>query len=141
MDKAAAILALMTAWGVGAMPATAQDVDQAAEESVEAEGENPLLNRVWVQQGNANELPGVMHIFLADGTLVSDSCWETYRLSNWQQVSDTEISLEEDGMTISADITSVSDAELVLNLKLVGGAEEQRFTMAEVPYVCPEMPR
>ena len=80
-----------------------------------------------------------MHIFLADGTLVSDSCWETYRLSTWHQVSDTEISWEEDGMTISADIASLSADELVLNLKLVGGAEEQRFAPASVPYLCPDM--
>ncbi|NGP18012.1 hypothetical protein [Devosia aurantiaca] len=144
MDTKAAILALMTAWGVGActtLPALAQDAEEVVEEAGDADGDNPLLNRVWVMQGAADSLPGVMHIFLADGTLVSDSCWETYRLSTWQQVSDTEISWEEDGMTISADITSVSDAELVLNLKLVGGAEEQRFAPAQVPYVCPDIPK
>ena len=144
MDTKAAILALMTAWGVGActtLPSLAQEAEAVTEKAAEGEGGNPLLNRVWVMQGDADALPGVMHIFLADGTLVSDSCWETYRLSTWQQVSDTEISWEEDGMTISADITSVSEAELVLNLKLVGGAEEQRFAPAQVPYVCPDMPR
>jgi hypothetical protein len=144
MDKAAAILALMTAWGVGAcgtMPASAQEADPVAEESSDTDESNPLLNRVWVMQGDASALPGVMHIFLADGTLVSDSCWETYRLSTWQQVSDTEISWDEDGMTINADITSVSESELVLNLKLVGGAEEHRFAPAEVPYVCPDIPK
>ena len=141
MDTKAAIFALMTVWGVGAcvtVPALAQDDDAAAEER-EGGDDNPLLNRVWVKQGDASALPGVMHIFLADGTLVSDSCWETYRLSTWHQVSDTEISWEEDGMTISADIASLSADELVLNLKLVGGAEEQRFAPASVPYVCPDM--
>ena len=141
MDTKAAIFALMTVWGVGAcvtVPALAQDDDATAEER-EGGDDNPLLNRVWVKQGDASALPGVMHIFLADGTLVSDSCWETYRLSTWHQVSDTEISWEEDGLTISADIASLSADELVLNLKLVGGAEEQRFAPASVPYVCPDM--
>lgn len=143
MDTKAAILALMTVWGVGVctLPTMAQEAEAVAEEAEKADGDNPLLNRVWVMQGAGDSLPGVMHIFLADGTLVSDSCWETYRLSTWQQVSDTEISWEEDGMTISADITSVSAAELVLSLKLVGGAEEQRFAPAQVPFVCPEMPK
>ncbi|SMQ68761.1 hypothetical protein SAMN06295905_1653 [Devosia lucknowensis] len=143
MDTKAAVFALMTIWGVGAcasVPAMAQDADPAAEEG-EASEANPLLNRIWVKQGSDTDMPGVMHIFLSDGTLVSDSCWETYRLSKWEQLSDTEISWDEDGMTISADIMSVTADELVLNLKLVGGAEEQRFAPAEVPYVCPDLPR
>ncbi len=112
MDKKAAILALMTAWGVGtcALPTMAQDAVAPATEAVgaEADGDNPLLNRVWVRSDDDSRLPGAMQIFLADGTLVSDSCWETYRLSMWQQVSETEISWEEDGMTINADITALT---------------------------------
>ena len=144
MDTKAAIFALMTVWGVGTCATTssfAQEAEPAAEEGEVAES-NPLLNRVWVRQGiDPAALPGVMHIFLSDGTMVSDSCWEAYRLSNWQQVSQTEISWDEDGMTISADITSLTDAELVLNLKLIGGTEEQRFIPADVPFVCPDMPK
>ncbi|KKB10393.1 hypothetical protein VE26_09165 [Devosia chinhatensis] len=135
----------MAAWGVGActaLPAMAQDSEApAAEEAGEAGSDNPLLNRVWVRSDADSGLPGSMQIFLADGTLVSDSCWETYRLSNWQQVSDTEISWDEDGMTISADITSLTPDELVLTMKLVGGDEEVRFAPASVPYLCPDMPR
>ncbi|MHA6297696.1 hypothetical protein [Devosia sp. CAU 1758] len=141
MDTKAAIFALITVWGVGAcaaVPTIAQEAEPAAEEG-DVREDNPLLNRVWVKQDDASALPGVMHIFLADGTMVSDSCWETYRLSKWQQVSETEISWEEDGMTISADISSLTADELVLNLKLVGGAEAQRFAPALVPYVCPDM--
>ncbi|WP_297108941.1 hypothetical protein [uncultured Devosia sp.] len=141
MDTKAAIFALMTVWGVGtclAVPAIAQEAEPVAGED-DSVRENPLLNRVWVRQGEAQGLPGVMHIFLSDGTMVSDSCWETYRLSNWQQLSETEISWEEDGMTISADIASLTSDELVLSLKLMGGVEEQRFTPADVPYVCPDM--
>jgi hypothetical protein len=142
MDTKAAILALMAAWGVGALPSTAQESETPPTEAVEASGEdNLLLNRVWVRQASEDTLPGPMHIFLEDGTLVSDSCWETYRLSKWQQVSETEISWDEDGMTIKADIATLNAEELVLTLKLIGGDEEQRFAPANVPYVCPDMPR
>lgn len=142
MDTKAAILALMSVWGVGTcatLPATAQD--DATEDATDEAGEreNPLLNKVWVRSDADPSLPGPMQIFLGDGTLVSDSCWETYRLSKWQQVSDTAISWDEDGMTINADIASVSDTELVLNLKLGSEVQEQRFTVADVPYVCPDM--
>lgn len=142
MDTKAAVIALMSVWGVGAgiMPAVAQDTD-TTEDAADDDGDrsNPLLNKVWVRADADESLPGPMQIFLADGTLVSDSCWETYRLSKWQQVSDTAISWDEDGMTINADIASVSDTELVLSLKLGSDVQEQRFTSAAVPYVCPDM--
>lgn len=142
MDTKAAILALMSVWGVGTSatvaPAIAQDTETAEDES---ERSNPLLNKVWVRSDADESLPGPMQIFLADGTLVSDSCWETYRLSKWQQVSDSAITWDEDGMTISADIASISDSELVLNLKLGSEMQEQRYVSASVPYVCPDMKR
>src|SRR5690606_26692786 len=50
MDTKAAILALMSMWGVGAcatLPAAAQDMDAAAE--AEPGEDNPLLNKVWVR--------------------------------------------------------------------------------------------
>ncbi len=142
MDTKAAIVALMAVWGVGvctALPSAAQETETTSAEDSASE-DNPLLNRVWVAQGNASALPGVMRIFLADGTLVSDSCWETYRLSKWQQVSETEIAWEEDGMTINAEVTELTDSQLILNLKLIGGDEEQAFVPASAPYVCPELP-
>ena len=143
MDTKAAILALMSVWGVGTcatLPAIAQDADTAADATDDVgDSENPLLNKVWVRADADASLPGPMQIFLGDGTLVSDSCWETYRLSKWQQVSDSAISWDEDGMTINADIASISDTELVLNLKLGSEVQEQRFVTATVPYVCPDM--
>ncbi|MET3924809.1 hypothetical protein [Devosia sp. 2618] len=140
MDTKAAILALMSVWGVGVcatLPANAQESSEASDDAVESD--NPLLNKVWVRSDADPSLPGPMQIFLGDGTLVTDSCWETYRLSKWQQVSDSAISWDEDGMTINADIASISDTELVLNLKLGKDVQEQRFAVAEVPYVCPDM--
>ena len=143
MDTKAAILALMSVWGVGtfgALPASAQGVETTEDAADDAGGrENPLLNKVWIRADADASQPGPMQIFLGDGTLVSDSCWETYRLSKWQQVSDSAISWDEDGMTINADIASVSATELVLNLKLGSEVQEQRFVTAAAPYVCPDM--
>ncbi|WP_108396518.1 hypothetical protein [Devosia submarina] len=141
MDTKAAILALLSVWGVGtgATLALALARESKASEVDKHERSNPLLNKVWVRSDADEALPGPMQIFLADGTLVSDSCWETYRLSKWQQVSPHAISWDEDGMTISADIASVSDDELVLSLKLGSQVQEQRFVSAKVPYVCPDM--
>lgn len=143
MDTKAAILALMSVWGVGsitALPTCAQEAGTPEDATDEAgDSDNPLLNKVWIRADADAAQPGPMQIFLGDGTLVSDSCWETYRLSRWQQVSDSAISWDEDGMTINAEIASVSATELVLNLKLGSAVEEQRFVTATVPYVCPDM--
>ena len=139
MDTKAAIIALMSVWGVSAATCLPSQAEETALED-EGDTDNSLLNKVWVQQGESAS-PGTMQIFLADGTLVSDSCWETYRLSKWQQVSDTAISWEEDGMTINADISSLTADELVLSLKLGSDVVEQRFAPAVVPTVCPDMPR
>jgi hypothetical protein len=144
MDTKAAIIALMSVWGVGTcavVPTMAQEASDTTEDAMDDSGDraNPLLNKVWIRADTDEAQPSPMQIFLADGTLVSDSCWETYRLSKWQQVTETSISWDEDGMVINADIASVSDTELVLNLKLGSEVQEQRFTTATVPYVCPDM--
>ena len=138
MDTKAAIIALMSVWGVSAATCIPTQAEDTALED-EGDTDNPLLNKVWVRADADPSLPGPMQIFLGDGTLVSDSCWETYRLSKWQQVSDSAISWDEDGMTINADIASLSDTELVLNLKLGSEVQEQRFVTAAAPYVCPDM--
>lgn len=100
-----------------------------------------LTDRVWVRADDASDLPGSMQLFLSDGTLVSDSCWETYRLSSWRMTSDTTLSWTEDGMEIPAEIIELTEAELVLSLDLVSETIIQHFEPAQVPYVCPDMPR
>lgn len=145
MTSKAAIFALLSLWGVGTvatcLPAYAQDATASTESSDDADGSDDLTNRVWVKAGDDTSLPGVIKIFLSDGTLVQDSCWETHRLSAWQMDGDTAVSWNEDGMDIKADIVTLSADELVLSLKLIGGDVEERYTPATVPYVCPDIPK
>ena len=136
----AAIFALLTLWGVGAAPGLPAFAEETPMESADAE-RNELLDRVWVKDGDDDALPGVIKVFLSDGTLIQDSCWETHRLSAWQKDGDTAVSWNEDGMDIRADIVSLTADELVLSLKLVGGDVEERYTPATVPYVCPDIPK
>jgi len=144
MTSKAAILALLTLWGVGtavSVPAWAEETS-ASESQADADAppEGELTNRVWVKSG-ADQLPGVIKIFLSDGTLVQDSCWETHRLSPWQMTDAKSVTWNEDGMDIKADIVTLTASELVLSLKLKGGAVEERYAPAGVPYVCPDMPK
>jgi hypothetical protein len=143
MTTKAALLALLALWGIGgaaALPAMAQERAPIAEESAEGTPlKRSLANRVWVKT-DSDDLPSVIRIFLSDGTLVSDSCWETHRLSSWHMTSDRSLSWSEDGIDIAAEIVSVSADALVLRLDLSGGAVEERYTAATVPYVCPDIP-
>ena len=143
MTSKAAIFALLSLWGVGSiagLPAAAEEASAPAAESESDEGDE-LTDRVWVKAGDEQSLPGVIKIFLSDGTLVQDSCWETHRLSAWAKAGDNAVTWNEDGMDIRADIVTLSADELVLSLRLTGGDVEERYTPATVPYVCPDIPK
>lgn len=141
MTSKAALFALLAMWGVGStacLPALAEDAPTAAA-SDSRTAKPGLVDRVWTKADG--DLPGVMRIFLSDGTLVQDSCWETHRLSAWELTSDSALKWNEDGMEINADIVSLTDAELVLSLKLGSDAVEEKYVTATVPFLCPDMPK
>ena len=142
MTSKAAIFALLSLWGVGTvacLPAAAQDTSApATETSSDDDTSDDLTNRVWVKAGDEAALPGVIKIFLSDGTLVQDSCWETHRLSAWTKAGENAVSWNEDGVEIRADIVTLSADELVLK---VAGMGEERYTPATIPYVCPDVPK
>ncbi len=99
-----------------------------------------LRDRAWRGQ-DPGAPPGQLRIFLSDGTLLMDSCWEVYRLARWTAAGDSVIEWNEDGAPIRATIRQVDERSLTLALDLVSGTEEQRFERADEPYVCPEMAR
>ena len=99
-----------------------------------------LSGRLWVTTDD--DAPrGDFRIFLADGTLVSDSCFETYRLSRWSREAEDRIRWEEDGRPINAQILALSENTLRIRLALSSGPEEHSYAAAQVPFVCPDMPR
>ena len=136
MTSKAALLALLTLWGVGtAVPHQAWADEITSEQSADNEsdctgGSSPLTDKVWVKAGEPAEMPGVVKIFLSDGTLVQDSSWATHRMSAWQQTGASSVSWNEDGAEIKADIVTLTADELVLSLKLKGGAVEEHYVPA-----------
>ena len=142
MTSKAALFALLAMWGVGStacLPAFAEDTPTESTMNAKT-AKAGLTDRVWTKADD-DGLPGVMRIFLSDGTLVQDSCWETHRLDTWELTSDSALKWNEDSIEIAADIVSLSDAELVLNLKLRGGDQQEKYVAATVPYLCPDMPK
>ena len=120
-----------------AEPSSAPAVAPATES--QATSTPSFTDRVWLR-ADPGSAPGAMQSFLSDGTLISDSCFETYRLSSWRLDGD-QLAWSEDGVDIRARVVSVDSDALTIRLMLRGGEEEQRFTAAAVPYVCPDMPR
>ena len=139
MTSRAAFFALLAIWGVGttaaSLPAYAEETTPESTKAA-AQSSPGFTDRVWTRAEDST-LPGTMKIFLSDGTLVQDSCWETHRLSAWQFTSDTTVKWNEDGMDIAATIVSLADTELVLK---INGTDET-YAAAVVPYLCPDMPK
>lgn len=143
MTSKAALFALLAMWGVGGCiqaPAFAEDATSSEVTADQSPLKRSFTNRVWVQ-ADSSDLPGVMKIFLSDGTLVQDSCWETHRLSRWSMTGETDLTWSEDGMDIAASIVSVSSTSLHLQLQLGKDLVDEHFTSAAVPYLCPDMPK
>ena len=107
-----------------------------------AQGSPPadLVGKVWVST-DPSASPGTFRIFLADGTLVMDSCGETYRLARWRRVDDRHIEWTEDGVRIGAEIAQLTADRLRLRLHLKGETKDESYRPAPVPTVCPDMPR
>ena len=99
----------------------------------------PFVGKAWVGQ-DAQAPPGTLRIFLPGGTLLMDSCFETYRLAEWRMAPGGRLVIVEDGEEIPAEILSASGAELKLRLTLRDGPKEETYRPAPVPYVCPDMP-
>jgi hypothetical protein len=99
-----------------------------------------FAGKLWMST-DASASPGTLQVFLPNGTLLMDSCGETYRLAHWQSIDDRHIAWQEDAARIEAEITELTDDRLQLRLRLVNELKEQTYRLATVPFVCPDMPR
>lgn len=148
MTSRAALFALLALWGVGvggALPARAEETPtEGAGTEARADQGAPVLpgftNRAW-QRIDHGELPGVIRVFLSDGTLIMDSCWETHRLAAWRPLDAHHVAWNEDGTDINARIAVLSETRLTLVLELKGGPVTEHYGAAPVPSVCPDIPK
>ena len=96
-----------------------------------------FVGKVWLST-DPSAAPGTLRIFLPDGTLVMDSCGETYRLARWRAIDERRIEWQEDTARIEAEVTQVSPDQLKLRLHLVRELKEENYRLAQVPFVCPD---
>ena len=76
--------------------------------------------------------------FMPDGTMVMDSCDETYRLARWEPIDQGRITWQEDGARIEAAIAQATPDALQLQLRLLNEVRQENYRPAHVPYVCPD---
>ena len=109
--------------------------------AVAAEGtaghDSGITGRLWAAT-DAGAAPGSLIAFLRDGTLLMQSCVETYALYRWQWLGEDRLGWEESGIPITATITGLDETSLALTLDLVSGPEVKHYRPATVPYLCPE---
>ncbi|HEX2340799.1 MAG TPA: hypothetical protein VHI98_09995 [Vicinamibacterales bacterium] len=96
-----------------------------------------FVGKVWMST-DPSAAPGTLRIFLPDGTLVMDSCGETYRLARWRAINERRIEWQEDTARIEAEVTQVSADQLQLRLHLVRALKDENYRLAQVPFVCPD---
>lgn len=112
----------------------------SATQSAAASDEPSFVGKTWLSTDEAAPR-GTIRIFLPDGTLVMDSCWETYRLARWRPLADERIAWDEDGAPIEAEVVESTASSLQLRLRLVSETKDERYRLADAPYVCPDLPR
>lgn len=110
---------------------------QSAAEAPQLPANGAFIGKVWVAAMPGAAL-GTILIFLPDGTLLMDSCFETFRLSKWGLAGE-HVRWVEDTIPVEAEVAVHGKDEL--RLKVVGRDEQQVYISASVPYVCPDLPR
>jgi uncharacterized lipoprotein YbaY len=96
-----------------------------------------FVGKTWMST-DPSAAPGTLRIFLPDGTLVMDSCGETYRLARWRAIDDRRIEWQEDSARIEAEVTQVGSEQLQLRMQMVRELREENYRLASVPFVCPD---
>lgn len=99
--------------------------------------EQPFVAKTWLSS-ERSAAEGTIRVFLPDGTLLMDSCGETYRLARWTPIDERRIAWEEDGARIEADVTQTAADLLELRLHLRSEVKVERYRLAQVPFVCPD---
>lgn len=121
-----------SAWA--AHPAPAQEPDPNLAVKLDL-----LPDRIWVEVEPSNGLPGVMTTFLSGGTLLFDSCWETYSVTRWKRLAAKKLTWDENGTPVAAEVKSLSPDELVLAISAGRDKSEHRYVPVKTPFICPDM--
>ena len=123
--------------GVRYLAGVAFALSLACSQACTRQQDDTIVGKTWLST-DASAPAGTIRVFLPDGTLLMDSCGETYRLARWTSIDATRIAGEEDGAPIEADVVQTAADVLELRLHLRSEVKVERYRLALVPYVCPD---
>jgi len=136
-----AMLALCACGGGSPLPpqpAAAQPPPPTGAAPGNDEPANPaFIGRIWRSSTSGNAL-GTILIFLPDRTMLMDSCFETFRVTQWG-VAGNHIRWLEDTIPIEAEVITPSPNELTL--RIPGRDRDQTYVAMTDPWTCPDMPK
>ena len=104
-----------------------------------------LFSRVWrITKAPSQPAAGSIYIFLPNGTLLTTSCGETYRIATWtiDKKAPRVLRVVEDGqLAFTAAIAGLTNTTLRLQQNLVRSNEKRDLTLTAVEqeFVCPDL--
>lgn len=134
-------LTLLALTGCGASdspPSAATENVSPSAAAAEASPLPPFVGQVWVSV-TPGAARGSIMVFLPNKSVLQDSCFETFSIMPWGIISPNRIRWIEDTIPIEAEWTQPTAQELIL--KPIGGASQQTYVTASVPYLCPDRAR
>lgn len=119
-------------------PAASTPLPASTPAATEGETMPAFVGRIWISV-TSGAPRGSIVVFLPNKTMLRDSCFETFRVSEWGILSDTRIRWREDAIPIEAEYVQPTPDEFIL--KPVGTNRQETYVSISVPYVCPDIPR
>lgn len=122
-------------------PSVDKATDAVVAQAAEPAPKPPALsfeNVIWFRD-DAGAPPGEIRVFAADGSLLMDSCFETFRIARWRRVDDDTIAWSEDTVEITADIVNATATNLTLALQLRNETVTQSWSQRDGEFLCPSI--
>ncbi|WP_287127414.1 hypothetical protein [Candidatus Cyanaurora vandensis] len=95
-----------------------------------------FINKVWQVSKSSSTAPGLLYVFLSDGTLVLASPNSKPALGKWKH-ADGSLTIIEEGISYPVDILKLSKDELKIKIKGPGEPIESTLVPAEEPLPLP----
>jgi hypothetical protein len=101
-----------------------------------------FVNKVWRVASSSGVEPGMLYVFLSDGTLVVSSPHGTPALGTWKQ-DGSGLTMIEGGLSYKVNVLKLSADEFRIMINNPGSAVEIAFAPADQPAAAakPSVPR
>ena len=135
IERTVCVLALVLAAACSETSDTADKLPPAAQQAAAA-GKPGFVNKVWEVSLSTGVSPGMLYVFLSDGTLVMTSPNSKAAFGAWT-LKDGALTMIEDAIEYRADILSLSNDEFRIRSNNPGGSVEISMVPAKSAPLSP----